>query len=277
MIKFSFLIFGFVAVFRFADSNSKIKLLIPLYNFPDENDRTWQGVANVTSKVDVVSIINPEDGPGPKQVDPDYINALKNLKKSNTKSTGSFMIGYVRTGIGKRSMTDVQNDVLRYYSWPLEYRVSGIFFDEVSDDPKLVSYYQQIYAFAKSTFKDQNLPVFTNPGVTFPKVYFCSAYDQNNNCVGKRATDTGVTFESYYSDWKAYKLDTYMKSLNRSQLAVLIHTCATKEEMKLAINQAVSANVGYVFVTDDVMDDPWDTLPSYFNEEVAYIASFGQA
>ena len=31
-------------------------------------------------------------------------------------------------------------------------------------------------------------------------------------------------------------------------------------------------NIGYVYVTDDTLDNPWDSLPSFWDAEIAHIA-----
>jgi len=39
---------------------------------------------------------------------------------------------------------------------------------------------------------------------------------------------------------------------------------------------AVQRNIGLVYVTDDVMPNPWDKLPTYWQEKVKYIKSINQ-
>ncbi len=43
--------------------------------------------------------------------------------------------------------------------------------------------------------------------------------------------------------------------------------------MQNAIDLGLSRNLMNGFVTDDLMSNPWDTLPTYWNEEVAYMES----
>lgn len=258
--------------------STKVKLLVPLYMDPyDEGLTNWQQIGNAVSKINIISIINPENGPGKNIAkDPDYVSALTNLKKQNRQSGGSYMIGYVYTKSGSRAMSAVQADILKYSQWPEQYRPDGIFFDEVSDQKSKVAYYDQIYAYAKSLFGSSSI-VITNPGTTFPVEYFCSSGFKNNVCAGNPATDVGVTFESSYNDWLSdHSMEPYTKSLKSTQLAMIVYGCPTSANMRDLINQAVSLNIGYVYVSDQLLSstsDPYSKLPTYFNDEVNLIAS----
>jgi hypothetical protein len=37
------------------------------------------------------------------------------------------------------------------------------------------------------------------------------------------------------------------------------------------LGQSASRHAGYVYITDDVLSNPWDSLPSYWNTEVSSI------
>src|ERR1051326_8941561 len=42
-------------------------------------------------------------------------------------------------------------------------------------------------------------------------------------------------------------------------------------------NLAAARNAGWIYVTDDSGSNPWDTLPSYWTNEVNYIQSLNQS
>ena len=44
--------------------------------------------------------------------------------------------------------------------------------------------------------------------------------------------------------------------------------------MRQAVDLAVFRNVGYVYVTDDGGDNPWDSLPTYWTQLVDYVAAW---
>lgn len=41
--------------------------------------------------------------------------------------------------------------------------------------------------------------------------------------------------------------------------------------MKEEVEKAKEAGIGWIYVTDDVLPNPWDTLPSYWEAEIAAI------
>lgn len=260
-------------LFSITLADSKIKLLIPLYIDPTgPNDKNYAAVGAASSKITVVSIINPNNGPA--NLDSDWSGALTKLKQANTNSnTGSYTVGYVYTKMGSRSISSVKADIKKYASWPATYRPNGIFFDEMSDSKAKLSYYQEIYNYTKQQFGESS-KVFGNPGYNFPKEYLCSggSLSANNVCTGKRAIDTGITFESFYSDWKSFKVSSYASTVDRNQLGVLIHTCLAGN-LKAAIDKVVNSNAGFVYITNDKMDNPWDTLATFFTDEINYIAN----
>ena len=65
-----------------------------------------------------------------------------------------------------------------------------------------------------------------------------------------------------------------MSKLARSELAMLAYEASSVAQMKSTIDKSVASNIGYVYVTDRTLNsNPWDGLPSYFEQEVDYIAT----
>lgn len=281
MINIYFKIILLVYVSSVVLAETKLKLLVPFYIDPTggQSNKKVVALANATKYITVVAILNPDNGPVPVAIlDSDSINAFKYLKQANKNSnTNSYMVGYVYTRVGKRAIATVKAEIDMYASWPEAYRPSGIFFDEVSSSVKQLSYYQQLYSYVKQKF-GSSAKVFTNPGVNFPKEYLCSvAMGSNNICNGQRATDTGITFEDVYSNWQNFQVSSYASTYPRNSFALLVHSTNTEAQMKAAIDKANKANIGFVYVTNDVLDNPWDTLPKYQTSETDYVASFGTA
>jgi hypothetical protein len=48
----------------------------------------------------------------------------------------------------------------------------------------------------------------------------------------------------------------------------LIYNTAGTTNMDKVITLASDRNVGYLYITNDNIPNPWDTLPSYFQEEL---------
>jgi hypothetical protein len=52
---------------------------------------------------------------------------------------------------------------------------------------------------------------------------------------------------------------------------MIVHSVPDCETAKSHIDLAVARNIGYVYVTDDTLDNPYDSLPTYWSCEVDYI------
>jgi hypothetical protein len=246
----------FVALFSCIAA--KTHLIVPLYVYPTLNNPFWVAVANASKKIGIVAIVNPNSGPGVGLPNTDYQAALTKLKNTNVTS-----VGYVATGYGKRNKSLILADLTTYSKWPKQYSVGGIFFDEAATDVKLVGLYQELYNLTKSLF-GITAKVITNQGTKVDEVYVGS----------KRAADIAVVFESSYSSWKSFVPSSYMFKHNNTEFAAIIHTCS-KADFNSAFDKAISSNIGYVYVTDDVMSNPYDILPTYFSNQVDYIALKG--
>jgi hypothetical protein len=51
-------------------------------------------------------------------------------------------------------------------------------------------------------------------------------------------------------------------------VALIYHTAGSAEEMLAAVARGKEINAGFMYITDDVLDNPFDTLPTFYREEV---------
>lgn len=105
------------------------RLLLPVYKYPGPS--LWEGMVDrlYNALVDAVIVLNDSSGQFTK-ADPNYTRALAYCVKKRQK-----VIGYVTTRAGSvaRTPAAVNADVDRYFDmYP---GISGIFFDEASNDP----------------------------------------------------------------------------------------------------------------------------------------------
>ncbi len=234
------------------------KILLPLYIYPNwyESEYAWSDVVSAAAKVPIVAIINPNNGPDGKPPNDDYKRGLKDLKESDIT-----ILGYVYTKYGDRSKAEVIQDIILYAR---HYDVDGIFLDESASNAQQVDYYQDIYNYIKQeTHLDR---VIINPGTTTDEEYLT-----------KPAADTAVIFENYPQPWEEYQLQSHNRNYQAKRFASLIHSVADSTSMKKYIDLAMARNIGYIYITDDSPQssdgDPWNSLPSYWQEEVDYIQS----
>ncbi|KAG6892812.1 hypothetical protein C0992_012400, partial [Termitomyces sp. T32_za158] len=98
-------------------------------------------------------IVNPASGPGPADSQPDtnYQVCISQLRTTGAASGENVKIlGYVATAYGSRAAIDIATDIDTYVGWSGAYRPEGIFFDESTGDPALVSQYQEYASYAKT-------------------------------------------------------------------------------------------------------------------------------
>jgi hypothetical protein len=232
------------------------QILIPLYSYPNWNDPPnyiWDDVAAANTQVPVTAIINPSNGPGGGPPNENYQHGLSDLR-----TAGVTIIGYVYTLYGARDTSVVKAEVDLYDQY---FDIDGIFFDEVDNDTNMLSYYEKLYDYVKSR---PNLEkVFLNPGTKIAEEYISSVH----------GCDAAVIFESESSKWPDYSPDDYVTSgvYPPERFAMLVHTTPDAATMRAHIDRAVARNIGYVYVTDDVLNNPWNTLPTYWTAEVDYI------
>lgn len=105
-------------------------------------------------------VVNPSNGPG-AITDPNYASGIGSLG-----SAGISMVGYVYTGYGSRPLAEVEADLS---SWARLYSgISGIFVDNMANEPGLEPYHSSVTACAR--WLGYNL-VLGNPGTAIPEPY----------------------------------------------------------------------------------------------------------
>jgi hypothetical protein len=67
-----------------------------------------------------------------------------------------------------------------------------------------------------------------------------------------------------------------MTSYSSDKFAMIVHSVPDVDTMKSYIDLAVARGIGYVYVTDDTLPNPYDSLPSYWQVEVDYVESIRQ-
>ncbi len=240
-----------------SSNTSKLQILLPLYIYPNWYDRDkyiWKQVAVAAKKVPIVAIINPNNGPNNAPPNPDYQQGIKDLHQAGVK-----ILGYVPTTYGKRDIRAVKADIEVYNKY---FNVDGIFVDETANAQDKLNYYQQIYQYTKS--RSSRYQVVINPGTDIIESY-----------LHQPVADVSVNFENYQKVWNNYHPPAYMKNYSPQHFAALVHTTDDPNLMKNTIDRAAQNKFGYVYITNDSIDtanqNPWDTLPSYWQAQVDYI------
>jgi hypothetical protein len=218
-------------------------VIVPLYVKPASP--YWDTAISIKKdhpRVPIIIIINPHNGPRVNNTTiQSYLTIIQKLQ-----SVGIIVLGYTPT---HRALTD-SNDVVKDINlYKVDYHVNGILFDEMPTSPGKEGYFKNLNGYAKS----QNL-TFTvgNPGANVSKSYLGIL---DNLIIYENA---GLPSLDYLASWQPkddktnFSITAYaVDSLDRSFL------------------MNARKYINYIYITNDNLPNPWDTLPPYFNDLVA--------
>ena len=219
--------------------------LIPAYFYPTPGG-FWDEVTSTPTGGRTL-IMNPASGPG-RTADPAYATAVR-----RAQNAGMRVIGYVPTTYGSRPLRSVRADISAYRRW---YGVDGIFVDEASSSTRALGYYRDVYRHIHAV---AGQTAVLNPG-TMPAEEYVTV------------SDVLVTFEGDVDAYRSAPAAGWTASHPRRHFANLVYrTPASAVDEVTALADARHA--GAVYVTDDVLPNPWDTLPGYFSDVASRLAT----
>lgn len=223
-----------------------------MYMYPTlwQAGNPWEKLANIAKAhptIPIHAIINPNSGPGTQQ-DSNFVNGINMLKAAGVK-----VWGYTYTQYGTRLSSDVKSDIDKYATfYP---GLHGIIFDQMENQAGSETYYTDLTQYAKSK---GFVMTGGNPGAFIASSYVGTAdtltiYEDSS--IPSSQTLASRTFNGQY-DKKNFNYVSYaVSSLNEAAI------------------RATLSHVGFLYVTNDVPPNPWDTLPSYFEQLVGILES----
>jgi len=207
---------------------------------------------------------------------------------------------WLQTGL--RDITEIKEDI---NIWKENFNLTGIFLDEVSNLWQIteaaswgdhIAFYQSIFGYIRSVNPDWKIVI--NPGSAFSTEFIDASSPTNT-------ADLAVVFEKSASYWDPASIsggqDTCIDLLwtqakgtfgpgpwcplvpewdGADSLISLISEEKTDKDVaalmyggegvdiQSVVSQAMSWNVGYLYVTDRPKATPWDKLPTYWEELV---------
>jgi len=234
-----------------ASHASPLEAVVPAYFYPSGAGLTyWNQMTTAVATIPITAILNPASGPGAAS-DPNYASAVDALR-----AAGGEVIGYVHTSYGARSSAAVLAEVNSYASF---YHLDGIFVDEMDNTLGSLNYYTGLYSSIKAAHPTWS--VFGNPGTTTLEQYLTGP-----------AADVLTVFEGDGVNYPGYTPSSWNFNYDRSHFANVIYNVSTAAVMQSDVALAAARNAGYVYVTDDNLPNPYDSLPSYWDQEVSKIA-----
>jgi hypothetical protein len=149
--------------------------------------------------------------------------------------------------------------------------INGFYFDGMNVTPSTLSYYQSLDSYAKGL--SSSYRVIGNPGQPYlngvsPSNYLSTAdildiFEGPNTA--PPASTAGFNAYPYGQNW--------FQSYPSKDFDNTIYDTPTVSDMLADITQAAALNAGYVYVTDQTTPNPYAQLPSYWDQEVAAVAS----
>lgn len=229
-------------------------IIIPLYVYPASiyTNTAINNLLQLIRKyqtVPVVVVVNPSNGPG-TVVDGNYAACINRLQ-----GAGATVVGYVSTAYTAVSQATVQADILTWKS--LYPNINGIFLDEQSNVGGNESYYTSLtnYCHNQSLF-----PVVGNPGAGLPESYFIA-----------KTSDIWLTYESAGYPSEASMFGDYgggYADYSYHKRGAIVHTVSfSAEQLNL-----MRKYMGWVYITPDVMPNPYDTISSALENTFRYLS-----
>jgi hypothetical protein len=230
---------------RAQTSLGPLGLLVPAYIDPSVNMSAWNVLATTATRVPLLAIMNPSNGPG-RRLDAYYLAAAQAVAQS-----GGRVLGYVYTSYGKRSLSAVQADVNRYFSW---YPVAGIFFDEMASTAtsRNLNYYGKLATYVRS--KRAGAMIVANPGVAFDR-----AFAEN------RTADVFVDAEDPADEVLSSAQAAWTQNYPPSMFAELAYAAGDDAAVVRSLAQR---RIAWVYSTQLTATNPWAALPDDFAAEV---------
>ena len=217
-------------------------VIVPLYVYPGPLWDDLIEIKNDNTAVPIVAVINPDSGPGSSK-DPNYVAAIQELK-----AAGIIVLGYTWTDYGNRSGVAVRSEISKYKNW---YAVDGIFFDAMSNLRGKLKYYTNLDNYTKA--RGLTLTV-GNSGTDTRPIYIGSV-------------DNIIIYESPGTPSLAY-LGGWHSSHDKSNFSFVSYDVSSLEESFVA---NATQHVSYMYITDDDLPNPYDSLPDYLADLVAVI------
>jgi hypothetical protein len=191
--------------------------------------------------VTVRAIINPDSGPGAAK-DSSYTTGTAILAQA-----GVVVLGYVATTVAMKPEAQVEAEIDSYVSWYPAVR--GIFFDEMSNSAGDEGYYAALTAYVKGKGLDLTVG---NPGT-----------DTLQSFVG--TVDTMLIYEDGGLPSIA-SLGGWYTQYPKSNFGIIPYDVPSFPAT--FVGQA-RADVGFIYVTDANLPNPWASLPPYFDSLLA--------
>ncbi len=264
----------FINVTASTQKELSLGIIVPSYFAPGTDGPGgvgdgWAAMTAAAAKVPITAIFNPNSGPLPGSPSPTYAAAFTQLE-----TAGGKVVAYVYTDNGNAGgtapLSRVEGEISTYIS---QYGtlINGFLLDGTLITPSTLSYYVALHTYIKGL--SQSYTVLANPGQPYlngvsPQNYLSTA-DVFNLFEG-----TGSGFSTYPFAQTWYESDPSDRFWNTIYDVAANTGDPTQSSAMLAmLSAAVSLHAGSIFITNLAGANPYDALPSYWNQEVSAVAA----
>jgi hypothetical protein len=212
----------------------------PFYIYPTyfvAGGGAWAELQKAAPYISLV-FVNVASGPGTSP------NADFTAQLAQMRAAGITVLGYVPTGFGGGDVPTIQGMIDNWYSF---YNVDGILFDTVSADPVNQPFYLNLYNYVKAKTTGLRMVVI-NPGEVPDESYM--------NCC-----DIVSDFEGDIGLYRAFANPSWQINYPSNRFLHVVFGCYSEKQRDEALYLTRINRAGYVFVTDDTLGNPYDTVP----------------
>ena len=256
------------------------KVAVPAYINPLLDPNAWAQLATSSPAAMGFAVANVINGPDYTPFD-EWSQVIRSVSASGVKVVGYVDTGYLgttgqRTRLGSTDpvdwMSQIQHDVDTWYRF-YGPSLSGIFFDQTQNacgptqgSNAWADLYQRLSDNVERLYPGS--VTVLNPGIAVPRCY-------------ETAGDVIVTFEgsyaSYVGDPSAANPYTPLSwtPVDPMKIWHIVYDAPDVATMTNTIALSEARGAGYIYVTDDVLANPYDTLPrlDYWAAELATVLS----
>ena len=183
------------------------------------------------------------------------------MKKN--KELGIRNLGYVTTNEYTKSIKKIYSEIDKYIQFYGSDNISGVFFDEISSgkNPLEVKYMAQLYSYVKTKYPESI--VVANPGGTIT--------DEMSKYSDLWLTSE-LSADNYINHWtpRTYNFENNPENANR--IVHVIHS-ATPDQYETLLKLSKERNAGFLMITTDVPNVPYEDLPQNFENLILSINS----
>lgn len=229
-----------------------VSLLIPAYIYPASAGLAdWDRIIATAAIVPTVAIFNPDSGPG-LQPDPNDLAIVAKASKA-----GLALIDYIHTSYGSRPLRDVEGDVQKYLEFYPK-AAAGFFVDEQSASGSTVAYYRDLAVFIRD--RAPKARIYSNPGTICSEQFLTE--------------DTADVFLIHETSGVIgnMELPAWILKYPSNRFAAVAYDVASTHQMTTSLQAMVSQHVGNAYVTNLTLPNPYNALPSYWDDEVSEIS-----